>query len=137
MDSVILRSVNSDATLTFTGRTDDHYEVRFDAGDYSARRFVETPPYLPDQSPARLFRDAARHWKGWKGSKRWVSSKGELGLELTTDRLGHVQVGIQVGSDFYGADYGGPDPWRLTTQITLEAGQLKTVARQMKWFARA
>lgn len=138
MDSLVLRSVNSDATLTFTGCTGDHYEARVDAGDHGARRFVETPPFWDNQGPARLFRDAARHWKGWKGSKSWESSKGELRLELTMDRLGHVLVDVQVGTDFFGdSDYGGPDPWRIITQITLEAGQLKTVARQMKsWFAR-
>jgi len=138
MDSLVLRSVNSDTTLTFTGRTGEHYEVRVDTGNCGAKRIVETPPYLNNLGPARLFRDAACHCKGWEGSKSWESSKGELRLEITTDRVGHVFVVVQVGSDFCEtSDYSGPDPWRIVAQITLEAGQLKTVARQMKsWFSR-
>jgi hypothetical protein len=117
--------------LVFADLSGEDFEVRVEAGDHSARRLVST--YMNPKGPAPLFRDAARRWKGWKGTKDWQSLEGELRLELTTDRTGHVVVDVEVR-----ADYGGPDPWRLNTQITLEAGQLETISHQMQlFFARA
>ena len=123
MPALSLKSVNTDASLTFSDHSGDYVDVHLQGGDHSASRRVYL--YTDAKSISRLFLDAATHQTGWSGSKVWESLEGELRLELTADRLGHVTVGVRIRNDF-----GGPDPWRHEGQITLELGQLPTIAHQ-------
>jgi hypothetical protein len=79
---------------------------------------------------AELFGFFADNWKGWEGSKRWTSLEGELSIEASSDRLGHVYLMVQLCE-------GAPAKWTLQANIVLEAGMLADLAARAKGFERA
>jgi len=117
-----LTSSNSDVAIEFSDVERDYFRVSVIAHDHSATRRVYA--YTDGAGIARLFADAAREWKGWNGVKVWESLEGELRIELSIDRLGHVIVAVQLRSD-----PGGSDRWQLDAELGLDAGQLDGVAR--------
>ena len=72
-------------------------------------------------SPAALFVDAAKHWRGWTGAKSWQAIDGELTLTLSMDNLGHCRLSVSM--------IDGEE--RLDGSIHLEAGQLESVAHSI------
>ena len=123
MCTLRLNSSNSDAVIEFFDIEDDYFRVSVIAHDHSATRRVYA--YTDGGGIARLFAEAAKEWKGWHGAKVWESLEGELRIELSIDRLGHVTVAVRVRSD-----PGGSDRWQLDAELGLDAGQLDDVARQ-------
>ncbi|MEO1068124.1 MAG: DUF6228 family protein [Cyanobacteria bacterium J06638_6] len=122
-----LKSSNSDVVLKFSDVSGDYFQVALDACDHSASRQVYA--YTDPWGIARLFSTAAKQWKGWEGHRVWESLEGELRLDLSIDRLGHVTLEVRIQSD-----PGGPDPWEHRAELTLEAGQLAAIARAMVLF---
>ena len=109
--------------IEFSDVEDDYFRVSVIAHDHSATRRVYA--YTDGSGIARLFADAAKAWKGWHEAKTWESLEGELRIELSIDRLGHVTVAVRVRSD-----PGGSDRWQLDAELGLDAGQLDGVARE-------
>ena len=72
-------------------------------------------------SPARLFAEAARDWRGWTGSKSWQAIDGELTLSLSMDGLGHGRLSVSMSD---GDEH-------LEGCIHLEAGQLASLANSI------
>jgi hypothetical protein len=105
----------------------DYFRVSVVARDHSATRLVDASPTAhPDCAGlARLFAEAGQEWKGWDGTKVWESREGELRLELSIDRLGHVTAAVRVRHD-----NGRPDRWQLEAELGLDAGQLSGIARE-------
>ena len=117
-----LNSSSSEAAIEFSEVDEEYFQVSLSGPDRSATRRVSA--YTDLAGIPRVFAEAARDWRGWTGGKVWESIEGDFRLELTTDRLGHVALRVQIN-----ADQGGPDPWRHEAQITLDAGQLEAIAR--------
>ncbi len=79
-----------------------------------------------------LFKDAASEWRGWSGEKYWESLEGEFRLGLTSDNVGHITLRVVISHD-----WGGPDRWRLTAELGIDAGQLESVAQAVgRFFGR-
>ena len=109
-------------------------ELEPDGPEYIAARI--TGPIVRGSVRAWLYEDAsalveffesmAAEWQGWITAKTWASIEGELNLEATVDRVGHVTVAIRMRS------VGGPDPWELAVSLDTEAGQLAGLAREAR-----
>lgn len=123
MDTLRLTSSNSDAVVEFSDVEGDYFRVSVIARDHSATRTVYA--YTDGPRIAAMFAEAAREWRGWNGAKVWESIEGELRLELSMDRLGHVTLAVRMRSE-----PAGPDEWQLEADIGLEAGQLDRIARE-------
>lgn len=117
-----IKSSSSDTVLEFSRVEGDYFEACIRSVSHSASRRVCC--YTDPEGVANLFADAAAHWRGWSGAKRWESIEGEMALELTADRTGHITLAVTINNDL-----GVPDSWCLTSQLTLEAGQLEALAR--------
>ena len=117
-----LRLASSNTVVEFSEVDGDFFRLSVAAPDHSASLRVSA--YTDRAGVARLFAEAARDWKGWRGAKVWESIERDLRLELTTDRLGHVTLAIRMSHVA-----GGPGQWQLETELGLEAGQLEQIAR--------
>jgi hypothetical protein len=73
-------------------------------------------------SPAPLFTEVARDWRGWSGEKIWGDIDGALTLRATCDSLGHIGLSVQMRD---------PSGDQLEGRVTLEAGKLDDWARKM------
>jgi hypothetical protein len=120
-----LTSSNSGATIEFSQVQGDSFHLSVLHLNYSASRSVSA--YTDPDGIARLWADAAREWRGWHGAKVWESLEGELRIQLSTDRAGHVELRVRLRSDA-----GVSDPWSIETSIGLDAGALESIARDAK-----
>jgi Family of unknown function (DUF6228) len=90
---------------------------------------VDVYEYEPPLRLAAFFRDLATHWRGWSGEKRWASLESQLTLRATSDSTGHTHLIVHL--------VGGPcHDWRLVGWLTIEAGQLETIAVEIERFVR-
>ena len=106
MNSLLLKSSNSDVTVVFSDVDGDYFRVAVSAHDHSAARSVYA--YTDAHGIARLFAEAARDWRDWNVVKSWESV-----------------LGIRIRSN-----PGRPDEWELKADLGLDAGQLETIARE-------
>ena len=120
-----LKSVNSDVELEFSNVRGDTFDFRIRSHDHSAVRQISA--YTDTGGVVRLFSEAAREWRGWQPAKVWESLEGELRLQLTIDRAGHVRLTVRLLSD-----QGIHDVWCVESSIGLEAGQLDAIAAEAK-----
>jgi hypothetical protein len=88
--------------------------------------------YLHPKGPelVRLFDDMAAAWRGWQGKKEFTSVGGDLRIEATADRMGHIQLRTTVSNDVPPPD----DQWQVSVSIWLEAGSMDFLARRMNKF---
>ena len=75
----------------------------------------------------QFWRELAEDWRGWEGTRSWRSLEGELELSATSDRLGHVELEVRL-------DEGAPFQWRVYGMISLEGGQLDSIAAAAQTF---
>jgi Family of unknown function (DUF6228) len=69
----------------------------------------------------------ARDWQGWTGTRQWASMEGQLTLDASHDRTGHVQVAVTLRRGRRTYD---PDAWSARVILTIEAGeQLRQLAQ--------
>ena len=120
-----LKSVNSDVELEFSNVRGDLFDFRIQARDHSAAQEIDT--YSDAGGVARLFSEAAREWRGWSPAKVWESLEGELRLQLTINRTGHVTLAVRLQSN-----QGTRDAWCVESSIALEAGQLEAIASEAR-----
>ena len=118
-----IASSRSDATLEFANVRGDQFRVSVTAKDHSAA--LDVSAHTDAHGVERLLSEAARDWQGWSGAKVWESLEGECRLEMSHDRKGHVTLRVRLHRSF-----GGPDPWCVDTEISLEAGQLDAIAAE-------
>lgn len=117
-----IKSSSSDAVLEFGRVEGDYFEASLRSSSHSAAKRVCC--YTDPQGVANLFEEAATNWRGWSGAKRWDSIEGELSLQLVADHTGHLTLTVVINNDL-----GGPDSWRVESQLSLEAGQLEQLAK--------
>ena len=121
MDTVDLRAREDGAVLTFAVTSRSKEEISFDV-------FVRTPSFsgraaastYVSGSPAALFREMARDWKGWKEPKTWADLENRVKLSATSDSTGHIHFVVELR----GPDYDS----RLKAILVYEAGQLDRMA---------
>lgn len=75
----------------------------------------------------KFWRELAEDWRGWEGIRSWKSLEGELELSATSDRLGHVTLEVRP-------DEGAPFQWWVYGVISLDAGQLDSIAAAARTF---
>jgi hypothetical protein len=82
------------------------------------------------QSWAEFFAELAQHWRGWKGAKERESLEHHLRIVATADSLGHISLRVHLRDMLSDAN------WRAEDVITVEAGQLESIAaRAKRYFA--
>jgi hypothetical protein len=74
-----------------------------------------------------LIASTAKEYKGWSGTKRWVSLEAQLRIEATSDRTGHATFLFSLGQ-MLGAG------WNTTLQITLDVMERERLAGQLRSF---
>jgi hypothetical protein len=127
MEIVSIRSSGSSGELKFYNprtrnkQTVDHFDVSLELIGVQGALTVYP---LEVVSLEKFFGELARDWKGWKGERKWASLEDELTLSASCDRLGHIFLGIRLQSS----------EWSLQGFITLEAGQLAGVHRDIGQF---
>ena len=68
--------------------------------------------------------DLAASWKGWDGTKRYVSLEKDLSLSSQRDGYGHVRTEVMLNKQD-----GSSDEWNCTGWVTTEPGaQMDEVA---------
>lgn len=122
---MLIESSNSDAKLEISHLKGERFTVSINSITHSASMHISTDSHL--YGLVRLFRDAASDWRGWSGEKYWESLEGDFRLGLISDSLGHVRLKVMMLSDS-----GNPDPWRLTAELGIEAGQLESIAHDIE-----
>jgi hypothetical protein len=82
-----------------------------------------------DLSKAELptfFRELAdRSWSGWEGTKTYRSLEGDLKLDATRDRLGHVLLRVEL------FELLGLTDWMAGGTLQLDSGQLPELSLQV------
>ena len=114
-------STRSDVVLEFRAPREDFVEVSITRQDLTARSRVEVS--IDVDGIAKFFRSMSDEWRGWSGSKSWVSLERDLRLTASHDSLGHVFLRVELSRDS-----GAPDPWKVDAGLTLEAGALERIA---------
>jgi hypothetical protein len=124
MDAVELKSSEDGAVVSFlvTSRSKD--EIGFDVAVktpwFSGKATAST--YFSG-SPAKLFREMANEWKGWKEPKTWSDLEGRVMFSATSDPTGHVRLNVKLR----GPDYDSA----LEVIVAYEAGQLDRMADEI------
>ena len=77
-------------------------------------------------SPALFFDRLAASWRGWKGELEWKPLDNVIGMTAMCDKLGHVQLLVELKSQVF------PPDWEFSYLLYLEAGSLETLARQFR-----
>jgi Family of unknown function (DUF6228) len=77
-------------------------------------------------SPALFFERMAANWRGWKGEYRWATLEDDFRFVATSDKLGHVDLVVEMRSDSY------PRAWEVRAHLALEAGGLDDIFKRVK-----
>jgi hypothetical protein len=125
MESVTIRSVRDGTELILSTEgfpASEKLDVSLVGPSCSAR--LATSTYC-NGSPALLFRKMAASWRGWEGELSWSTLEGEFKMTATADRLGHIDLLVEIHSDAY------PREWELKARLNLEAGSLELLYRSV------
>ncbi|WP_414648241.1 DUF6228 family protein [Dyella sp.] len=126
-----IKDVESSAYLRFEGKITQG-QVAYDGCSFALKLHstnVSATTHAYDcqfNKWTRFFEELASNSGGWNGVTDCESLEGDLRLEATSDSLGHIRLRIRLRN---------VDPrtmWSAETSITLEAGQLDTLAKQAK-----
>lgn len=126
MDSVVIKSANTAATLTFSERDGDYFCVAYESPSVKLRKRVWG--YIDCEILVNLFEFIAKEWKGWDGAQEWASIEGEFGMSATCDKLGHVMLIITI------KEFDGPEVWSSQVRLGLDAGQTENIAKKVGQF---
>ena len=74
------------------------------------------------------FQEIAENWRGWSGEKKWRTLENEFELTATADNTGHVRLEFFLRSPYTGYQ------WELRGALELEAGQLDSIANEVRSF---
>jgi len=105
------------------------------AWDYQARLSgysIQVNLAIGDDDPASFvdfFESLARDWEGWSETRGYESLDGTLSIAATHDRVRSVRFEVKFRAD----SRSGFD-WSATHRLTVEVGQLKSIATAAKEF---
>jgi Family of unknown function (DUF6228) len=123
-EQLVIASRDPGASLTLSA-FDANFMIAEVVGD-GLRASARVGTYL-SHGFADFFATLAHGWRGWTGTVAWASLKEELKLSATSDRTGHVFLGVTLRR-------GSPAEWRVATELVLEAGQLDRLAEAARAF---
>lgn len=126
MDTAVIKSGSTSASLTFCERDADYFSVRYDSPAVKLEKRVWG--YTDCDFLVNFFEFIAKEWKGWQGPQVWTSIEGELELTATSDKLGHVMLNIKV------SEFDGPELWSSNVSLGLDASQTERVAKSVRAF---
>jgi hypothetical protein len=127
----VIESVDGGACLEFRGdipRGRDAYES-FEVAVRLYRGGVEASDRVVEHLGHRwteLFESLAKDWRGWEGERAVETLEHQLRVSCRSDRLGHIELRVEMRGDMSGSD------WRAADTIQLEAGQLQDLARRAR-----
>lgn len=104
----------------------ESYLITIKGNGLEATLPAENPPYgFP---PSVFFEKLSTNWQQWKPEDDWGAIEGEYDLSAKADILGH----IAVKACLYGLGF--EPAWRAEVTVTIEAGQMDTLAARAKRF---
>ena len=127
MDEIIIKSSKSSASIRFHDKHGEYFLTTVSSVDYSAT--IKVWSYTDSAHLVDLFQSMALDWRGWTGNRSWESIEGELHLDCSHDRLGHITLCTCLRMND-----GVSDAWSIKCIITTEAGQLDKIARDITSF---
>jgi hypothetical protein len=123
LSPLVLKSADSASTLTLSDIVGDRFTACYSSPEVTVSRRVWA--YTDFGLLVDLFQSMARDWKGWDGERTWGSIEGEFSISATADRLGHVSLSLGFTQN------DASEPWSVSVQLNLEAGQLERIARHV------
>jgi len=127
-----LRCVNTGATLTLSGlrylpdpNSHCEYIAKLEAAPLSAE--VEIFDGLTVEA-VNFFDSLNEAWRGWQGSRDYLSLERHLRRAATNDSLGHVTVQVTLTNTT------GVVRWKAEHPIVVEVGQLAAIAARARGF---
>jgi hypothetical protein len=126
MESVIIKSANTSAALTFCEKEGDYFQVIFDGPAVKLSKKVWG--YTDCELLVDLFEYMAKEWKGWSGAQEWSSIEGEFWISATCDSLGHIMLSLSL------KEFDGPEPWESIAKLGIDSGQLDSTAKKVREF---
>ena len=126
MDTAVIKSVNTSATLTFCDRDADYFTVVYESPSVILKKRVWG--YTDCDFLVNLFSFIAKEWKGWQGAQEWASIEGEFAICATSDNLGHVMLTIKI------KEFDGPEVWDSIVQLGIDASQTENIAKSVRTF---
>lgn len=73
------------------------------------------------------FKDLSDHWKGWEGAKKWESVEKDFILSATHNRLGIVEVQVQLEKEL-----NNNERWEFKGIVEIELGSLDDVVKKIE-----
>jgi hypothetical protein len=104
----------------------ESYVAELVATNLRASVRVENPGY--GHPPTQLLQALVPVWRGWEGKKSWLSMDGELEIDATSDRTGHITLVVRIPG------YATASPWSAEANVVVEAGQIEAVAHAAEAF---
>lgn len=126
MDTVVIKSGNTSASLTFCERDVDYFSVLYESPAVKLEKKVWG--YTDCDFLVNFFEFIAKEWKGWQEPQAWTSIEGELELTATSDNLGHVMLNVKV------SEFDGPEVWSSSVNLGLDASQTESGAKSVRAF---
>ena len=76
-------------------------------------------------TPDTLFREIARDWRGWSGSKNWIDGSNLISISAFSTMRGPVRLRVRI------SERSGDLPPTLRTDVFLESAHLDRIASEM------
>lgn len=127
MNTFVIKSSSSSATLTFSHLTVSGFHVSYFSNDLSAKTTVYEDSGMGQQL-VDFFIAIWEKADPWKELLSWSSLEGELEIQATTDKLGHVEFKLIFNK------YTTKEPWTAETILTAELGQLEKISKGIQSF---
>jgi hypothetical protein len=90
---------------------------------------MRSDAYMAESGSPEFFRDLAAHWRGWDGKKTWGLLEGDLVVEFSHDRIGHVRTVVKMRPPM-------PDAWSVAATLTVDPVALEKLAVDADRFFR-
>ncbi len=126
IDDVTIKSADTSARLTFSRLSGDYFLSAYESPDVVVRRMVWG--YSDSELLVDRFDFMADNWRGWKTDLLWSSIEGEFFFDAKSDGLGHVTLILSFSQS------DGPEFWQVRVRLNIEAGQLASIAREIRRF---
>ena len=126
MDSVIIKSSATSATLAFCEREGDYFNVVYESPAVKIQKRVWG--YTDCQALAGLFHSLSQDWKGWNGVREWSSIEGDFGLSATSDKLGHIKLSMSF------REVDASEEWGAKVCLFVDSGQTENIAKKVSVF---
>ncbi|MFV1922523.1 MAG: DUF6228 family protein [Methylotenera sp.] len=126
MNTAVIKSANTSATLTFCNREADYFTVVYESPSVTLKKRIWG--YTDCDFLVNLFAFIAKEWQGWQGAQEWASIEGEFSISATSDNLGHVMLTIKI------RELDGPELWNSSVQLGIDASQTENIAKSVRSF---